>query len=57
VAAFSHAQNTASLRIMKKIGLQQEGLLRETRLWNGAWSDEVVFSTLDRQWGGVRDNG
>ncbi len=54
VVAFSHAQNTASIRIMKKIGMQQEGLLRETRLWNGAWSDEVVFSILDRQWDAVR---
>ena len=50
VVAFSHAQNAASLRVMQKLGMQQDGLLRETRPWRGAWSDEVVFSILEREW-------
>ena len=50
VVAFSHAENIASLRVMRKLGMQQEGLLRETRLWQGQWSDEVVYSILDREW-------
>ncbi len=50
VVAFSHAGNTASLRIMRKLGMQQDGLLRETRLWKGQWSDEVVYSILDHEW-------
>jgi len=50
VVAFSHAQNTASLRVMQELGMQQDGLLRETRSWRGAWSDEVVFSILEREW-------
>jgi len=49
VVAFSHAENTASLRVMQKLGMKQEGLLRETRLWQGRWSDEVVYSILDRE--------
>ena len=48
--AFSHAQNTASFRVMQKLGMQQDGLLRETRFWRGTWSDEVVFSILEREW-------
>lgn len=50
VVAFSHAENAASLRVMRKLGMQQEGLLRETRAWNNAWSDEVVYSILEREW-------
>lgn len=49
VVAFSHAGNAASLRVMKKLGLQQEGLLRETRQWQGGWADEVVYAILDRE--------
>ncbi|MFZ5859057.1 MAG: GNAT family N-acetyltransferase [Chloroflexota bacterium] len=50
VVAFSHAQNAASLRVMGKLGMQREGLLRETRQWQGGWADEVVFSILEREW-------
>lgn len=50
VVAFSHAQNTASLRVMQKLGMQQEAHLRETRHWRGGWADEVVFSILEREW-------
>lgn len=53
VVAFSHAQNTASLRVMQKLGMQQDGLLRETRPWRGVWSDEVVFAILEREWPGI----
>lgn len=50
VVAFSHAENTASLRIMEKLGMQQDGRLRETRLWKDRWADEVVYSILDHEW-------
>jgi RimJ/RimL family protein N-acetyltransferase len=50
VVAFSHAENTASIRVMKKLNMQQEGLLRETIAWKNGWSDEVVYSILDREW-------
>lgn len=49
VVAFSHAQNTASLRVMQKLGMRQEGLLRETRQWQGGWVNEVVYAILERE--------
>ncbi len=49
VVAFSHAQNTASLRVMQKLGMRQEGLLRETRQWQGGWANEVVYAILERE--------
>lgn len=50
VVAFSHAHNAASLQVMRKLGLQQEGLLRATRWWRNAWSNEVVFAILEQDW-------
>ncbi|MBN1921240.1 MAG: GNAT family N-acetyltransferase [Anaerolineae bacterium] len=50
VVAFSHAENAASLRVMRRLGLQQEGLLRATRWWRDAWSNEVVFAILEQEW-------
>lgn len=47
VVAFSHSKNLASIRVMNKLGMQQEGRLRETRRWQDGWADEVVFSLLD----------
>lgn len=47
VVAFSHAQNTTSLRVMRKLGMQQEGHIRETRRWQDGWTDEVVLSMLN----------
>lgn len=49
VVAFSQSENLGSIRIMEKLGMQQEGLLRETRRWQDSWVDEVVFSLLDRE--------
>ena len=51
VVAFSHAENAGSIQVMKKLNMHQEGLLRETRPWKHGWSDEVVYSILDREWG------
>jgi ribosomal-protein-alanine N-acetyltransferase len=50
VVAFCNALNTASTRVMDKIGMQPEGRLRETRWWNGGWADEFVYAILDRDW-------
>ncbi len=50
VVAFCNANNRASARVMEKLGMQQDGYLRETRWWNGAWADEFVYSILDHEW-------
>lgn len=50
VVAFCNVANTASTRIMEKIGMLQDGRLRETRWWKGRWQDEYVFGILDRDW-------
>jgi ribosomal-protein-alanine N-acetyltransferase len=50
VVAFCHAYNSASVRVMEKLGMNQDGRLRETRWLKGEWWDEYVYSILDREW-------
>ena len=50
VVAFCNAENAASRRVMEKIGMHQDGLLRETRRLNGVWYDEYVYGILERDW-------
>ncbi len=50
VVAFCTANNQASARVMEKLGMKRDGLLRQTRWWNGAWADEFVYSILEHEW-------
>lgn len=50
IVAYCHAENVASVRVMEKLGMRQDGRLRETRWLNGAWWDELVYAVLDKDW-------
>jgi [ribosomal protein S5]-alanine N-acetyltransferase len=50
IVAFCHADNAASVRVMEKLGMHQDGRLRETRWLRGIWWDEFVYSILEREW-------
>jgi [ribosomal protein S5]-alanine N-acetyltransferase len=50
IVAFCHASNTASVRVMEKLGMQQDGKLRATRWLHGEWWDEYVYAVLDKEW-------
>lgn len=51
LVAFCNANNAASARVMEKLGMRRDGLLREALLWHGAWADEFVYAVLEREWG------
>lgn len=51
IVAFCHASNLASVRVMEKLGMHQDGVLRETRWLHGEWWDEYVYAILDKDWG------
>ena len=49
--------NTNSRRAIERLGAKQDGVLRgHQRLPDGRLRDTVVYSILDREWPGVRDN-
>lgn len=50
VVAFCNAHNAQSYRVMEKLGMQRDGLLRESLWWNNQWSDECVYAILEREW-------
>ncbi len=50
VVAFCHADNAASVKVMQKLGMKQDGRLRETRWLNGCWWDECVYAVLESEW-------
>jgi len=40
------ARNAGSERVMQKLGMQKEGLLRQNRFYRGEYADEVVYARL-----------
>jgi ribosomal-protein-alanine N-acetyltransferase len=55
VVAFCHVSNTASVRVMEKLGMHRDGRLRETRWLNGAWWDEYIYAILEKEWKNNKD--
>ncbi len=50
MAARCDARNTASARVMERLGMRQEAHLLENELVKGEWTDELVYAMLDREW-------
>jgi [ribosomal protein S5]-alanine N-acetyltransferase len=46
IEAYVDPENTASIRVLEKLGFQREGLLRDHGFWKGKYWDVVSFSRL-----------
>ncbi|MEV0808073.1 GNAT family protein [Micromonospora sp. NPDC050200] len=44
------ARNTASARVLERLGMRREAHLRENELVKGEWTDEAVYALLAREW-------
>lgn len=44
------ARNPASAAVLRRIGMRQEAVLVENEWFKGAWSTEIDFAVLDREW-------
>lgn len=53
LAAFINAENIRSVALARRIGMVEEGRIREVRLVNGVRNDEFVFSLLKREFARV----
>ncbi len=42
--------NTASERLLRKIGMQEEGRIRDHVFVRGAWRDSITHSILEHEW-------
>jgi len=50
VSASCDARNTASARVLERLGMRLEGHLRESTWAKGEWTDDLLFAVLDREW-------
>ena len=50
VASWCIADNTASVRVLERVGLRQEGRLRETQFFKGRWWDTLQYGLLEDGW-------
>ena len=51
------ARNTASARVLERLGMRQEAHLVENEHVKGEWQSEVVYALLDREWATRRADG
>jgi len=49
ICATCDPANTASYRVMEKIGMKYEGLLRQHKLVKGKWRDSFQYSILEQE--------
>jgi len=50
IAATTDARNTASIRVLEKIGMQSEGRLRLNSFLRGELADELCYAMLRPEW-------
>ncbi|HEY1928334.1 MAG TPA: GNAT family protein [Caulobacteraceae bacterium] len=50
IFATCDVRNTGSWRVMEKLGMRREGLLRKDRLVRGEWRDTYVYAVLAEEW-------
>ncbi len=50
IVASCNGNNRASENIMKKLGMQKEGILRKVRYKDGRWDDEIKYGLLREEW-------
>ena len=44
------ADNVASARVLEKLGMRQEGRLRENEFFKGRWWDTLLYAILEPEW-------
>jgi RimJ/RimL family protein N-acetyltransferase len=50
IIAVCISENTDSIRLLHRLGMQQEAHLRENVFFKGAWADQIVFGLLKDEW-------
>ncbi len=52
--AWSDPRNIGSYRVLEKLSMSQEGLLRKHIKWNGEFRDQLYYGILRQEWEGNR---
>lgn len=54
ISARCDARNTASWRVMEKLGMRREAHFREHAIFKGGWDEEYVYALLEDEWRAMR---
>ncbi|NAS22805.1 GNAT family N-acetyltransferase [Herbidospora sp. NEAU-GS84] len=50
IVARCDGRNTASTKVMERLGMRKEAHLVENEMVKGEWTDEIVYAVLRREW-------
>ena len=50
ISSWCIADNTASARVLERVGLRLEGRLRENEYFKGRWWDTLLYGLLESEW-------
>ena len=50
IFASCDGRNTASARVMERLGMRREAHFRENELVKGVWTDELIYAMLASEW-------
>ena len=50
ITSICDTRNTASFRLMERLGMRREGHLRQSQFIKGSWQDEYIYALLDDEW-------
>jgi RimJ/RimL family protein N-acetyltransferase len=54
VIAISDVENTASFRVLERLGFRREGHFVENLMFKGKWASEYHYAMLAREWENLR---
>ena len=50
ITASVDPENTASIRLLERIGFRKEAHFVESLLLNGVWVDDIIYALLEKDW-------
>ena len=50
ISSWCIAENSASVRVLERVGLRPEGRLRENEYFKGRWWDSLLYGLLESEW-------
>ena len=56
ISASCVADNTGSAHVLEKLGMQQEGRLRQNEHYKGRWWDTLLYAILHEEWQALHNN-
>ena len=57
IAARCDARNTASARVMERVGMRREAHLVQSEFVKGEWTDELIYAILRSEWAARQASG